>query len=124
MLGLSGYGWMLVSMTLGFVVHEIIKALSTATDEDAALSYNKVASILFDIAGIGMFIFAVIGIFFGHKWYGTILIFFCSFLITGPILHRVTALIIRNGETLFNICLPIMSILQLISAILAYIAWF
>lgn len=124
MLGLSGIGWMFVSLTFGYVVHEIMQAMTMVIGEDYALSKNKWVTWIFSCASIPMFIYAIIGIFLGPKWYIAPLFAIGAFIVSGKILHLITAILVRNPKTLFNIIFPLFGVIQLTSAILAYITWF
>lgn len=124
MLGLSGIGWMLISLTFGYVVHEIMQAMAMLANEDYALSQNKWVTWMFSCASILMFVYAIIGIFLGPKWYIAPMFAISAFIVSGKILHWITAMLVRNPNTLINIVYPLFGIIQLASAILAYISWF
>jgi hypothetical protein len=124
MLGLSGIGWMFISLTFGYVVHEIMKAISSITGGNINIDKHKWVNIAFSLASLPMFIYAIIGIFLGPKWYIAPMFALGAFIVSGKILHWITAILVRNPNTLFNIVYPLFGIIQLASAILAYITWF
>ena len=124
MLGLSGIGWMFISLTFGYVVHEIMRAMEMAAGEDFALSLSKLVTLMFAIAGIPMLIYPIIGIFLGPKWYIAPMFALGAFIVSGRLLHYITALMVRNPNVLFKVIYPLFGIIQFASAILAFIAWF
>ena len=124
MLGLTGLGWMTISLTIGFVVHEIYNAIVIASDYNTAFSYSTIINYCFSISSGAMWIYAIIAIFLGPVWYGSPLLILATFLISGPLLHRLIALICINGEVLAKIYFPILAVLQLASAVLAFVSWF
>lgn len=115
---------MFVSLTVGYVVHEIMQAMAMVEGENYALSKNKWVTRMFSCASIPMFIYAIIGIFLGPKWYIAPMFALGAFIVSGKILHWITAMLLRNPNTLFNIVYPLLGIIQLASAILAYLTWF
>lgn len=124
MLGLSGIGWMFISLTFGYVVHEIMQSMAMVVGEDYALSKNRWVTWMFSCASIPMFIFAILGIFLGPKWYIAPMFAIGAFIISGKLLHWITAILVRNPNTLINIVYPLFGVIQSVSAILAYISWF
>lgn len=124
MFGLSGIGWMFVSLTFGYVVHEIQQALSAVIGEDAALSRHKYVTLMFSLSSLPMFIYTIIGIFLGPKWYIAPMFALASFLISGRVLHWITGLALRNPNTLIKVIYPVYAFIQFAAAILAFIAWF
>lgn len=124
MLGLSGIGWMFISLTFGYVVHEIINAVASVAGEEYALSQRKITTLMFSLGGLSMFIYPIIGIFLGPKWYIAPMFALGAFLISGRILHRATGLLIRNPHTLLNVVYPLFALVQFVSACFAFIAWF
>lgn len=124
MFGLSGIGWMFVSLTFGYVVHEIMQAMATVAGEDFALGKSKWTTLMFSLSGIPMLIYPVIGMFLGPKWYIAPMFALASFLISGKVLYWTTGLAFRNPNTLIKVIYPVYAFIQFASAILAFIAWF
>lgn len=124
MLGLSGIGWMTISLTFGYVVLEIMTALSSVIGKDSAMSKHKWVTLLFSLASLPMLAYPIIGMFLGDKWYIAPLFALGAFLISGKVLFWITGLLIRNPSVLFGFIYPLFATIQFVSAIFAYITWF
>lgn len=124
MLGLSGIGWMTISLTFGYVVHEIMSALSSVIGEDGAMSKHKWVTLLFSLSSLPMLVYPIIGMFLGDKWYIAPLFALGAFLISGKVLFWITGLLIRNPRVLFSFIYPLFATIQFVSAVFAYITWF
>ena len=115
---------MTISWTFAYAVHEIMRSLVEVYGEDVGLRIHKYSATTFSIASTGMFIYMVIGIFLAPQWYLTLLFFLATLLITGRILHWVTAMLVRTPKGLYAFIYPLYASMQLVTAIFAYIAWF
>jgi hypothetical protein len=124
MLGLSGIGWMTISLTFGYVVLEIMTALSSVIGKDSAMSKHKWVTLLFSLSSLPMLAYPIIGMFLGDKWYIAPLFALGAFLISGKVLFWITGLLIRNPSVLFGFIYPLFATIQFVSAIFAYITWF
>lgn len=124
MLGLSGIGWMTISLTFAYVVHEIMHSLVVVYGGVAGLRAHRYSVTMFSIASTSMVVYIVIGIFLAPKWYLTLLFFLATLLISGRILNWLTALLIRKPERLYGFVYPLYASIQIVTAIFAYIAWF
>lgn len=124
MLGLSGIGWMTISLTFGHVVLEIMTALSSVIGKDSAMSKHKWVTLLFSLSSLPMLAYPIIGMFLGDKWYIAPLFALGAFLISGKVLFWITGLLIRNPSVLFGFIYPLFATIQFVSAIFAYITWF
>lgn len=124
MLGLSGIGWMTISLTFGYVVLEIMTALSSVIGKDSAMSKHKWVTLLFSLSSLPMLAYPIIGMFLGDKWYIAPLFALGAFLISGKVLFWIMGLLIRNPSVLFGFIYPLFATIQFVSAIFAYITWF
>ena len=114
---------MVISTTMGYVVHEMLSAAFAANY--TGFKIVRYASAMFEVSGISMVIYALLGVFLGPRWFITPMFFVACFLIGGKILHRLLVIMpIKKDATLLSIVLPACATIQFAAAILAFLSWF
>jgi hypothetical protein len=135
MFGLSGIVWMTISMVLASIVAFMMKSNEDALSVFAKNETKKAA----DLNGLGTllaFVYMVIAIFKGNKWYLSPLLFFGAVLLGGILMSLLSAVFgggwyardnmgnMVEGRIYNKNVILAVALLQLITAIFAFIAWF